>query len=129
VQVFTEPKEKVPASQGVQVVAAVWLLVALPDGQVMQDPVCACGAYFPNSQLRHSTSLKLYSPALQSLQKVRPGVDSFPVSHSSQLEDPTAVLNFPASHKLQFLGHGAVALALLSLLYRPMLHSWHAAPS
>jgi hypothetical protein len=81
----------------------------------------------PVSQLLHSWFSKLYSPALQSSQNDRSGLDSLPAAQSSQDADPTLVLNFPGGQSVQSVGQGAVSLLFNENL--PMPHSRHTRPS
>ena len=88
------PAENVPESQFVQAVAPVRLLVAEPAGHERQLPSWAEGAYVPYSQVRHSSPAP-YSPAWQSEQCVRSGLDNLPISQSLHSLDATSMLNFP----------------------------------
>ena len=88
------PAENVPESQFVQAVAPVRLLVAEPAVHGRQLPSWAEGAYVPYSQVRHSSPAP-YSPAWQSEQCVRSGLDNLPISQSLHARDATSMLNFP----------------------------------
>ena len=88
------PAENLPESQLSQAVAPVRLLVAEPSPHERHLPSWAEGAYVPYSQVLHSSPAP-YSPAWQSEQCVRSGLDNLPISQSLHARDATSMLNFP----------------------------------
>jgi hypothetical protein len=125
VQESEEVLEYVPASHAVHVVALVRLFVKKPAPHTKQEPVRACGAYFPYSHSTQVVPLKLYSPAEQSSQKVRSVLLSFPFAHAMQSDEPVWVLYCPALHNVHEEGNGAVE----KLEYLPIAQSIQVDPS
>ena len=72
-----------PGAHCEQLVAPAGAPVWKPAPQVMQPPTVAWGAYWPVGHLTQEDRLA-NSPALQSSQKVRSGLESLPGGHSMQ---------------------------------------------
>jgi hypothetical protein len=118
------PALKDPGSQGKHVVAPVSLFVRDPAPHGKQAPLKACGAKRPLSHEEHSTSLLLYSPALQSAQKMPSSLLIFPAGHCVQLSDPEFGALVPTGHWRQVVGKPLEAFECFE--YLPASHFTHA---